>query len=88
MDVSEWDMSSTELSEDEQRRNLHAAFAASFKALEDRAMFKPIHPEEDVYTTGLDVRIEVLFEDAVPIRDGIMAGPALTRRDITEELKK
>jgi hypothetical protein len=75
------------LSEEQRREYLHAAFAASFKALEDRGIFKPVG-SLDVYATGPDVPIEALYEEAVPIRDGILAGKPLTRRDIASHLKR
>ena len=75
------------LSDEQRRTDLHAAFAASFKALEDRAIFKPIS-ERDVNASGPDIPIEALFEEAVPIRDGVVAGPPLSRRDISAQLKK
>jgi hypothetical protein len=74
------------LSQEQREKYLRPAFTASFRALEARGILRPLDPLE-VYTTGPDIRIEALFEYAVPVRDGVMAGPPLTRRDI-ERLRR
>ena len=75
------------LSEEQRQKHLRPAFTASFKALEAKGILRPVDPRE-VNATGPDIRIEVLFEHAVPVRDGVMAGPPLTRRDIERQRRR
>jgi hypothetical protein len=86
--MSEFPRGVKSLRPDAQRtKELYAAFRASFQVVEAKGIIKPLNLR-DVYASGLDIPISAPFVEAVPIRDGVLPGEPMTRRNINDQLKR